>query len=141
MEAMGYVFMYFLRGSLPWQGLRAMTKKEKYQKIMERKLATDPSTLCRGFPEEFENYINYCKSCRFIDRVDHPYLRRQLKDLFFREGHQLDNVFDWTVLNYRTSMVHPGIQSELAAAAGGADVDAQVTVPEEEVGRIRLGRL
>jgi casein kinase I family protein HRR25 len=32
--------MYFLRGNLPWQNLRANNQKEKYERIMEKKLAT-----------------------------------------------------------------------------------------------------
>jgi len=29
MESLGYVFMYFCKGNLPWQGLKAGTKKQK----------------------------------------------------------------------------------------------------------------
>jgi hypothetical protein len=40
LECVGYVAMYFLRGSLPWQNLKATNKKDKYEKIMEKKLST-----------------------------------------------------------------------------------------------------
>jgi casein kinase 1 len=86
LEAVGYVLMYFNRGTLPWQGLKANGKKEKYEKIMEKKMSTPVEVLCKGFPNEFVTYLNYCRSLRFEDRPDYAYLRRLLKDLFFREA-------------------------------------------------------
>lgn len=50
MESLGYVFMYFLRGSLPWQGLKAATKRQKYERISEKKMSTPIDELCKGFP-------------------------------------------------------------------------------------------
>eukprot|EP00698_Gefionella_okellyi_P020281 TRINITY_DN634_c0_g1_i2.p1 TRINITY_DN634_c0_g1~~TRINITY_DN634_c0_g1_i2.p1 ORF type:complete len:191 (-),score=30.26 TRINITY_DN634_c0_g1_i2:132-704(-) len=50
LEALGYVLMYFNRGSLPWQGLRATTKKQKYERISEKKMSSPVDQLCKGFP-------------------------------------------------------------------------------------------
>ena len=47
MESLGYVLMYFNRSSLPWQGLKAATKKQKYEKISEKKMSTPVEVLCR----------------------------------------------------------------------------------------------
>lgn len=105
LEGLGYVLLYFLRGSLPWQGLQGNNKKEKYQAIMDKKMNTSVETLCANFPSEFATYINYCKSLRFEDRPDYSYLKRLFKDLFFRENFQYDFMFDWCLLRQQTGNV------------------------------------
>jgi hypothetical protein len=50
LESLGYVLMYFNLGSLPWQGLKAATKKQKYERISEKKMSTPIEVLCKGFP-------------------------------------------------------------------------------------------
>ncbi|KAH8620959.1 Protein kinase domain [Trypanosoma vivax] len=59
LEAIGYILMYFLRGSLPWQGLKAHTKQDKYARISEKKQTTSIETLCKGFPAEFAACLHY----------------------------------------------------------------------------------
>ncbi|KAM0959662.1 hypothetical protein ACFX13_025411 [Malus domestica] len=105
LESLGYVLMYFLRGSLPWQGLKAGTKKQKYEKISEKKVSTSIEALCRGYPTEFASYFHYCRSLRFDDKPDYAYLKRLFRDLFIREGFQFDYVFDWTILKYQQSQI------------------------------------
>ncbi|KAJ4955265.1 hypothetical protein NE237_012048 [Protea cynaroides] len=100
LESLGYVLMYFLRGSLPWQGLKAGTKKQKYDKISEKKMLTPVEVLCKSYPSEFISYFHYCRSLRFEDKADYSYLKRLFRDLFIREGYQFDYVFDWTILKY-----------------------------------------
>lgn len=104
-ESLGYVLMYFLRGSLPWQGLKAATKKQKYEKISEKKMATPVEVLCKGFPMEFATYFQYCRSLRFDDKPDYSYLRKLLRDLFAREGEQQNVCADETSHSVMTTQL------------------------------------
>ncbi|XP_013415381.1 casein kinase I isoform X2 [Lingula anatina] len=103
MESLGYVFMYFLRGSLPWQGLKAATKRQKYERISEKKMSTPIEELCKGFPSEFATYLNFCRSLRFDDKPDYSYLRQLFRNLFHRQGFTYDYVFDWNMLKFGSS--------------------------------------
>lgn len=57
LEALGHVFLYFLRGSLPWQGMKAQTNKQKYERIGEKKQTTGIRSLCEGFPSEYNKCV------------------------------------------------------------------------------------
>ncbi|OAY36471.1 casein kinase 1-like protein 2 [Manihot esculenta] len=118
LESLGYVLMYFLRGSLPWQGLKAGTKKQKYEKISEKKVSTSIEALCRGYPTEFASYFHYCRSLRFDDKPDYAYLKRLFRDLFIREGFQYDYVFDWTILKYQQAQITSPPTCALGPGAG-----------------------
>eukprot|EP00033_Pygsuia_biforma_P000787 GCRY01000918.1.p1 GENE.GCRY01000918.1~~GCRY01000918.1.p1 ORF type:complete len:361 (-),score=40.54 GCRY01000918.1:370-1452(-) len=102
LESLGYMLLYFNRGSLPWQGLKAATKKQKYEKISEKKMSTPVEVLCKGLPPEFATYMNYTRSLRFDDKPDYTYLRRLFRDLFVREGYHYDYMFDWVILKYES---------------------------------------
>ncbi|KAE8686104.1 Casein kinase I isoform delta [Hibiscus syriacus] len=134
LESLGYVLMYFLRGSLPWQGLRAGTKKQKYDKISEKKVSTPVEVLCKSYPSEFVSYFYYCRSLRFEDKPDYSYLKRLFLDLFIREGYQFDYVFDWTVLKYPQI----GGSSKGRHSSGRAGLTAGAAIEKPE--RISVGR-
>ncbi|CAL4959164.1 unnamed protein product [Urochloa decumbens] len=101
LESLGYVLLYFLRGNLPWQGLKAATKTQKYDKICEKKISTPIEVLCKSCPVEFASYFHYCHSLTFDQRPDYAFVKRLFRDLFTRQGYEFDYVFDWTVLKYK----------------------------------------
>jgi serine/threonine protein kinase len=122
MESLGFVLMYFLRGSLPWQGLKATTKKQKYQRILERKQATHPDQLCRGFPSEFRDYFAHCSSLGFEDRPDYRYLKRIFRDLFERQCFEDDGIFDWDIIK-KTQQLPSDLIAGTIGMAGGGDLN------------------
>lgn len=99
LEALGHVFMYFLRGSLPWQGLKAATNKQKYEKIGEKKQGTPIKELCEGFPEEFGIYLNYVRKLGFEETPDYDFLRELFTKVLRDRGVAEDGVYDWLLLN------------------------------------------
>jgi len=101
LESLGFVLMYFNRGRLPWQGLKANTKKEKYNKIAKKKMQTTVDKLCKHAPSEFKTYFRYCRGLQFESQPDYAFLKRIFRILFFRQKYSIDFRFDWTVLNYQ----------------------------------------
>jgi casein kinase 1 len=98
LEALGYVILYFCRGELPWQGMRAKTKKEKYQKIMERKIAATPDEICKTHPEEFIVYFQYCRDLQFEEKPDYNYIRSLFKSIVEKYNYEYDFNYDWNLL-------------------------------------------
>ena len=95
LEAVGYILVYFLKGELPWQGLKAKNMREKYMKIKDKKIFTPVEVLCQGLPVEIQNFILYTRELKFEDTPDYDKLKRTLRVMAEREKIKYDSVFDW----------------------------------------------
>ena len=116
LEALGHVFMYFLRGGLPWQGLKAATNKQKYEKIGEKKQTTPIKDLCESFPDEFAQYLSYVRGLGFEDTPDYDYLRQLFTQALAKMGEVEDSVYDWMLLNNGKGWEANAKQAQLAGA-------------------------
>eukprot|EP00043_Microstomoeca_roanoka_P007262 m.69986 g.69986 ORF g.69986 m.69986 type:complete len:331 (-) comp13757_c2_seq2:200-1192(-) len=97
-ESLGYVLMYFLRGSLPWQGLKAANKKQKYEKIMEKKQTTTLAQLCGDYPPEMKVFLEYARGLQFDEGPDYNYLKKLFIGVYNREKFEKVICFDWSRL-------------------------------------------
>jgi casein kinase 1 len=99
LEALGHVFFYFLRGQLPWQGLKAPTNKQKYEKIGEKKRTTPVNELGSGFPPQFSQYLDMVRSLNFEETPDYEKYRLLLLSALEEIGETADGRYDWMKLN------------------------------------------
>jgi hypothetical protein len=93
LESLAYILIYFLCGSLPWQGLgqgRDLVAKSKQE--------TSTSALCYGLPAKFQAFLEYSCSLSFNDKPDYGYLSHLFGNLLLPEGSQND-VFNWDTVN------------------------------------------
>ena len=100
LESLGHVFFYFLRGSLPWQGLKALNNKAKYEKIGLTKQRLKPTDLLTPeIPKQFAEYLSYCRSLRFDQDPDYDYLISLMTQIMQENGYEEDGHYDWMDLN------------------------------------------
>lgn len=99
LEALGHVFFYFLRGQLPWQGLKAPTNKQKYEKIGDKKRTTSSNVLCEGLPKQFAEYLDSVRSLPFEAEPAYEEYRMLLLSVLDDQGTRADGDFDWMHLN------------------------------------------
>ena len=100
LESAGYVMMYFLRGSLPWQGLKIKAKEDRYKRILDKKKETTSEELCKDFPEEFKYYMDYTKNLGYTENPDYEKLKKNFLNLVREKMcENFDFIYDWTTKN------------------------------------------
>ena len=96
LEAAGYVLIYFIKGRLPWQGMIAKNKEERYRKILRKKIDTSVKELCDDLPEEFNKYIEHTKNLGYLEKPDYEMLKSLFNNMLKEEHYNFDYIYDWT---------------------------------------------
>ena len=71
LESIGHVLLYLVKGTLPWMGLPGRSKNEKYNAIKKKKISTSLEDLCRAYPSEFKDYLEYCRALKFDEKPNY----------------------------------------------------------------------
>ena len=96
LESFGYVLAYFFRGSLPWMGIHAKNKDDKYSKILNIKKNLETENLLHNSPKELCDYLNYCKQLNYEQEPDYNYLIGLFKSIIFKVlKESIDYKYDW----------------------------------------------
>ncbi|AYV78436.1 MAG: serine/threonine protein kinase, partial [Edafosvirus sp.] len=102
LESVGYMLIYFLKGRLPWQGIKKKvdmnikkSEKDHLEAIGEKKLCTTLNELCGDIPICFKKLIQYSRNLKFDEMPDYNYL----KSLFISacKDNNIDPIFEWAI--------------------------------------------
>ena len=138
LESLGYIMIYFCRGSLPWQDLKAPTEDERTELVKEKKMNTPIEDLCRGLPDAFKSYFKYVQTLKFDDRPNYSYLHKLFRNLFIHEGFRYDHVFDWTIKKFSMMYDQP-VQTRISKRGNKGRYDLR-DVPSVGRSRSSLGQ-
>ena len=100
LEGISYVLIYFLKGSLPWMGMKGKNKKEKYDKIKNKKINTSLDKLCEDLPNEFIDIVNYPRKLKFEEEPNYDFIYGLIEKIMMREKYEMDFKYDWVVFGY-----------------------------------------
>ena len=97
MESLGYMLVYLLKGSLPWQNMHGDTLSQKYEKIHRVKTSTSLDALCADVPGAFCEYLRMCREMAFDERPDYDGMRHLFNKLMEENGFSYDDHdYDWS---------------------------------------------
>ena len=95
LESLAYMMIYFIKGELPWQNLKAKSRKEKYTKIYQKKKHTVNSELCNFLPDEIKIFLNYVLNLNQKQNPDYVKLTNLINNLMKKYGYTNDSQFEW----------------------------------------------
>ncbi|KPA83495.1 putative mitochondrial casein kinase 1 isoform 2 [Leptomonas pyrrhocoris] len=150
LESVSYLLSYFVRGNLPWQGLKSAKKDVRFERIRDLKIATSPHKLCDGYPRQLGDFVAYTRGLEFEAEPDYGYcvdlLSQAIKDM----GEEYDYCYQWIVCSEddnasdaRVSMrsAHPSGAQSAVAVGGSSFMVSSVFVGDSVAGELEKSQM
>ena len=99
LESLGYMLYYFLRGNLPWMGIKEKKKEILDKKILEKKEETVNEILGKDLPIQFCEFLTYAKNLKYDDTPDYNLFKGKMMEVICLGGQTFDKIYDWTDKN------------------------------------------
>ena len=90
LESLAYIMVYFIKGELPWQNIKAKSRKEKYSAIFRIKKNSVPNELCEFLPEEMKTFVNYIINLNNNKKPDYAKLTNLINNLMQKYSYSND---------------------------------------------------
>jgi len=104
LESFGYMLICLAKKVLPWMKLEIKkTMKEKAIEVCKLKKSIKLKKLCEGLPEEFIDYIKYCRNLEFEQEPNYDYLRNLFFLILIKENQKKNLNFFWISKNNANS--------------------------------------
>ena len=100
MVSLGYILLYFLSGTLPWEDFIDKNPDSKWLEMDVKRLKNRFWRNLRtyDYPEEFMIYMEYNQELLFEAKPDYEYLRKIFNELFIKKGYARDYIYDWNLI-------------------------------------------
>ena len=96
MESLAYVWIYLVKGVLPWQDIVESSRTLKHRKIAQSKKSHTIQSLCFGMPSQFQTYLETVRNYQFEEKPDYDYLRGLMTQGLASISAHYDLKWDWS---------------------------------------------
>lgn len=112
LESLAYIIIYFIKGELPWQNVKANSKKEKYNKVYQLKKHNVPNGICQFLPEDIKLIVTYILNLNIKQKPDYQKLKNILQNLMNKYSYLNDLQFDWCLSPFINNLYTPNFIQE-----------------------------
>ncbi|CAD8137912.1 unnamed protein product [Paramecium pentaurelia] len=93
LESLGYMLIFLLKGSLPWQSISYKNEDEKVKMVGLMKMRITSQELCQDIPTEFMRFIDLVKKMSYREKPDYRYFQQLFRRVSIQQ--QIESRFDW----------------------------------------------
>ena len=100
LESLYYLIIFFFKGFLPWQGLKLVSRTQRFSEITKMKKYIPLEYLCEDLPTEIFDFCKYIKNLGFTDNPNYGYMKNLLITILNKNGFNNDKKFSWIKNTY-----------------------------------------